>query len=103
VAQVLEPAGARDIVEGMDDELVLEVAEVLLEREEYLSLGRFVDVASDEVVERVLTRSTDEQLLRLALALESTARLDDIMRDSTTLGSRAPSAPPSTRACRWRP
>jgi hypothetical protein len=81
VAQILDPAGARGIVERMSDELVLEVADVLLGREEYLSLARFVDVASDTVVAAVLSEVADEQLLHLALGLESTARLDEIMRD----------------------
>ena len=84
VAQILDPAGARDIVARMSEELILAVADVLLDRDEYLSLARFVDVASDRVVAEVLDRITEEQLLHLALGLESTARLDEIMADLDT-------------------
>lgn len=79
VAAVLDPEGGREIVVQLSDERVVEVAEALLTRGDHLTLGRFVDQAGDGVVAHVLGMADDEQLLHLALALESTARLDAIM------------------------
>lgn len=77
----LDPGRVADTVRTLPDDRVLAVGVVLLEREEYVTLGKFVDVVSATVLDDMSARITDPRaLLRIATAIEARHRLDDLMR-----------------------
>lgn len=77
----LDPARVADTVRGMPDDRVLAVGMRLLERGEYVTLGKFVDVVSATVLDDMAERITDpDALLRIATSIEARHRLDDLVR-----------------------
>ena len=77
----LDPARVADTVRGMADDQVLDVGMLLLEREEFVTLGKFVDVVSPSVLDDMAARITDPvALLRIATSIEARHRLDDLVR-----------------------
>lgn len=76
----LDPGRVAATVRGLPDERVVAVGLCLLEREEYVTLGKFVDVVRPEVLDTVSARIQDPAaLLRIAIAIEARHRLDDLM------------------------
>lgn len=77
----LDPARVADTVRNLSDERVLAVAIELLDREEYVTLGKFVDVVSSSVLDDMSARIRDPRaLLRITTSIEARHRLDDLMR-----------------------
>lgn len=80
VCLALDPARVADTVRGLPDDQVVEVGMCLLDRHEYVTLGKFVDVVRPVVLDRMAARIHDpEALLRIATAIEAPHRLDDLM------------------------
>ena len=72
----LDPRRAGPIVAALPLPVVVAVAGDLVRRGEYLTIGRFVDAASDEVIRAVLSGiEGDEPLLRIAFHIESPGQL----------------------------
>lgn len=77
----LDPARVADTVRGLPDDRVLAVAILLLDRQEYVTLGKFVDVVSASVLDDMSARISDPgALLRITTSIEARHRLDDLMR-----------------------
>lgn len=77
----LDPVRAAGTVRGLSEERILAVAMVLLERGEYVTLGRFVDVVHPGVLDEMARRITDpDALLQIATSVEAPQRLDDLVR-----------------------
>lgn len=81
----LDPRRAGPIVAALPVPVVVTVAAELLRRNEYLTIGRFVEAASDQVIRAVLASITgDEPLLRIAFFIESpeqVARVVSVLPD----------------------
>ncbi len=72
----LDPRRATPIVAALPLPVVVAVAGELVRRDEYLTIGRFVDAASDAVISAVLDALMgDEPLLRIAFYVESPDQL----------------------------
>lgn len=81
VCRSLDPARVADTVRGMPDDRVVAVGMLLLERDEHVTLGKFVDVVSATVLDDMAARITDPAaLLRITTSIEARHRLDDLMR-----------------------
>lgn len=77
----LDPVRAAGTVRGIPEDRILAVAMVLLERGEYVTLGRFVDVVQPAVLDEMARRITDpDALLQIATSVEAPHRLDDLVR-----------------------
>ena len=77
----IDPRRARDLIRQQPVERMIAVAQELVCRGEFLTLGSFVDVASDEVVAAVESAIGDEEaLLRAAFFVQSKNRLDHLVR-----------------------
>lgn len=77
----LDPRHARDLIQRLPVSRIVEVALLLIQRRDYPTLGRFVDVLRDEPIKAVLDAITDdEHLVRIAYFVESRSRLDHIVR-----------------------
>jgi len=75
----LDPVRAAPIIRGLPAKLVVDVGRRLLERQEYLALGRFVSVVEPEAALAVVADATGEDLLRVALYTEDVAALDTVI------------------------
>jgi len=76
----LDPARVADTVRGLPDDRVVEVGLRLLDRREYVTLGKFVDLVRPGVLDRMATRIDDPSaLLQIAASIEAHHRLDDLM------------------------
>lgn len=79
VSLALEPSRASALLQRLPTRLIVEVGQVLLAREEYLVMARFVDnIALDAIHAVVAKISSDETLLRIACYVENPARLEEI-------------------------
>lgn len=77
----LDPARVAGTVRGLPDDRVLAVGILLLERGEYVTLGKFVDLVRPGVLDEMSRRITDpDALLRIATSIEARHRLDDLVR-----------------------
>lgn len=76
----LDPARVADTIAGLPERQVIDVAMELLDRGEYATLGKFVDVVSPEVVDAV-TAGVQEPvaLMRIAIGIEARHRLDEVV------------------------
>lgn len=76
----LDPARVAATVRGLPDDRVLAVGMLLLDRREYVTLGKFVDVVNGSVLDEMARRITDPHaLLRIATSIEAMHRLDSLM------------------------
>jgi hypothetical protein len=76
----LDPRRAADLVASFPVDRVVEIAQVLLERCEYITLGRFVDVLRRSAVEAVIKKvKNDEALLHTAFMIESRVKLNEVV------------------------
>lgn len=77
----LEPKRAAPVIAGLPAERVIAVAHVLLEREEYVTMGRFVDSLHPEVLEATTEAvESEEALLRIAFFADDPERLSTVAR-----------------------
>lgn len=77
----LDPRYAHDLIRLLPQTLIVDIALEMLNRRDYLTLGRFVDYISDEAIAAVLdVIRDDEHILHIGLFVESPARLDHIVR-----------------------
>lgn len=75
----LDPRRVHDIIHGMPLDRVKEVARELIQRQDYITLGRFVDCMPDTVIRAVLDDIKDNAvLLRIAFFVEEKSSLDRI-------------------------
>jgi hypothetical protein len=67
----LDPRAAREIVPRMDLETVLAVTGELLDRADYVTLGRFVGAMPDNELAAILEITEDDELVRVCAVAES--------------------------------
>ena len=75
----LDPTRAEPIVRALPADLVVDVGRRLLERGDFLTLGRFVAIVDTEISLRVVETADDEQLLEVALFTEDEAALEAVV------------------------
>ena len=76
----LDPRSAREVIAAMPVERVVEVSRELARREEYITMGRFVDCLGDDAIRATMTDlRDDEALLRIGFFVEDKQRLSDII------------------------
>ena len=80
VTMQLDPRSASELLALMPTRIVIEVAKLLLERREYVTMGRFVDDLTDEAI-RTVTDSLDddEALVRIGMFVERRERLNELV------------------------
>jgi hypothetical protein len=80
VTMQLDPRSASELLAGIPTPIIVDVARLLLERHEYVTMGRFVDELTDEAI-RAVTRSItdDTALLRIAFFVERRERLVELI------------------------
>lgn len=74
----LDPRRAREIIPRMDVDTVVAVTEELLERADFVTLGRFVGAMPSDVLGAVLEVTEDDELLKVCAVAESDAGIDEI-------------------------
>ncbi len=74
----LDPRAAIEIIPRMDVDTVLSVTEELLDRADFVTLGRFVGSMPGDVLEAVLEITEDDELVRVCAVAESAAGIDEI-------------------------
>ncbi len=72
----LDPRRVADIIAGVPPALVPGVAEILGERREYVTMGRFLAFVPDSAIGMAMSALDDEALVRTAFVLEHKDRLD---------------------------
>ncbi len=76
----LDPRSARDVLEAMPVDRIVEVSRELARRKEYITMGRFVDSLTDDAIEATMDDlRDDEALLRIGFFVEDAARLSSII------------------------
>ncbi|MGB1580856.1 MAG: hypothetical protein ACPHER_05045, partial [Nevskiales bacterium] len=79
-AALLEPKSASALIKRVPVARVERVAQVMIDRQEYVTMGRFVDHVDHEVVAEVINAiEDDEALLRTAFFVESKAVFNDLL------------------------
>nr|WP_166640742.1 hypothetical protein [Amycolatopsis sp. SID8362] len=79
VAAELDPRRASAIISRIPLDTVLAVAAELADREDWITLGRFVGHLPDPTVRRALERIDDPGLLRIAFVLDDKSRIDHVV------------------------
>lgn len=80
VTIALDPRRARELIASFPVDRVVEISMVLLARGEYVTMGRFVDVLRKPALKAILARmDDDEALLRVAVMIESKAKLNEVV------------------------
>ena len=80
VSTRLDPVRAAPIIRGLPVRTVVDVGRRLLEREEFLPLGRFVSVVDTDVALEVVEVASAQQMLAVAVWTEDVAALDAVMQ-----------------------
>lgn len=75
----MDPRSAKPLLREMPIDLIIASAEELAEREEYVTMARFVDALRLDAVLEVSERLSDEQLLRIGFYVENPASLTSII------------------------
>lgn len=79
VATALDPRSAREVIGKMPADRVAGVAAILVQRKDFVTMGRFVDYLSREVIKAVIEGMADNAaLLHVAFYVEAKAKLNDI-------------------------
>ena len=78
VAVQLDPRSAREVIGRMPASRVAAVAAILVQRGDWITMGRFVDYLSRDTIKAVIADIRDEALLHVAFYVENRARLNDI-------------------------
>jgi hypothetical protein len=79
VANELDPRRARDVISRIPPERIAQISDELLNRGEYVTMGRFVGELPDGAVLAAVSAMDDAALLRVAFVLESKEGLDDLV------------------------
>jgi hypothetical protein len=79
VAIELDPRRASEVIANMPPDKISEVTRELMQREEYVTMGRFVGHLSDESIAAALDETDDGSLLRVAFVLEEKDRLEHLI------------------------
>lgn len=81
VAVALDPRSARELIGLLPVGQVVAIARILIERRDFVTIGRFVGLLPDEVVREVADGISDEgDLLDIVFHLESRERIDHLVR-----------------------
>jgi hypothetical protein len=76
----LDPRSASELLARMPTKIVVEVAQLLLQRREYVTMGRFVDDLTNEAIRAVLESVTDDTaLITIGLYVERRERLAELI------------------------
>lgn len=75
----IDPARAEAVIAAMPTNMVETVAQILVQRREYVTMGRFVGAVSEEALFQVIDLLGDEALLHIGFYVEDAARLDSIL------------------------
>ena len=89
LCRTLDPAAAGEVVAAIPAERALEVGLELHRRGDLTTLGRFVDVVTEDAIPPMLDVLDDDALLRIALGADGRDRIDTIFRglgDDRVLG-----------------
>ena len=84
----LDPRRAEPLIKQMPASIVIDVAKGLIEREDYITMARFVGALPQDVLEQTINAiDSDEVLLRVAFFVENKSQLDAVIRilDETRL------------------
>jgi hypothetical protein len=79
VAADLDPRRASEVIAGIPPRQVEDVTRELVQRDEYVTMGRFVGHLSDEAIVAALGAIDDRSLLHTAFVLEHKERLEHIV------------------------
>ncbi|TXH05611.1 MAG: hypothetical protein E6R07_02040 [Nevskiaceae bacterium] len=80
VAVELDPASAREVIAAMPAHRVVAIALILVQRGDFITMGRFVGYLRDTVIAAAITAITsDEALLRTAFFIESKDKLNALI------------------------
>jgi molybdenum cofactor biosynthesis enzyme len=74
----MDPRKAREIVPRMDVDTVVAVSEELLDRGDFVTMGRFVGLMPAKALRSVLGVTEDDELLRVCAVAESVEGVDEI-------------------------
>ncbi|AXQ28182.1 hypothetical protein D0B54_05600 [Solimonas sp. K1W22B-7] len=81
VAAWLDPRRARELIRLVAVERIVDVAQAMLSRGDYVTMGRFVEYLSDDAVRAVADTIADEgELMQIVFHVESKNRLDHLVR-----------------------
>jgi len=81
VAACLDPRRARELIQQVPVERIVAVAEAMLARRDFVTMGRFVEYLSDDAVRAVSGHVPDEgDLLEIVFHVDSKNRLDHLVR-----------------------
>lgn len=81
VAAWLDPRRARELIRLVTVDRIVDVAQSMLSRRDYVTMGRFVEFLADEAVRAVAERIPDEgELMQIVFHVESKNRLDHLVR-----------------------
>ncbi|RLZ07980.1 hypothetical protein EAH57_11525 [Acinetobacter sp. 2JN-4] len=76
----LDPRLARELLVYLTTHQIIEIAQVLLQKRDFVTMGRFVSMLSDEVVQDVAQIVEQESdLLEIAFYIESRERIDHLV------------------------
>ncbi|MDR7017599.1 hypothetical protein [Acinetobacter sp. 3657] len=76
----LDPRLARELLVYLTTHQIIEIAQVLLQKRDFVTMGRFVSMLSDEVVQDVAQMVEQESdLLEIAFYIESRERIDHLV------------------------
>jgi hypothetical protein len=74
----LDPRPAKEIIPRMDVDTVVAVTEELLDRGDFVTMGRFVGAMTGETLAAVLEITEDDELLKVCALAESAAGVDEV-------------------------
>lgn len=81
VTMQLDPRSASELLAQMPTKIVIEVARLLLQRREYLTMGRFVDDLTDEAIRAVMDSVIDDTaLITIGFYVERRERLAELVQ-----------------------
>ena len=81
VSVELDPRSAREVIARMPADRVTAIAAILVERRDYVTMGRFVDYLSRDTIRQVMESIDDDTaILRTAFFVENKAALNDLVR-----------------------
>lgn len=76
----LEPQRATGIIKVVPEDVIIAIAKQLVEREEFITLARFVTAIEPQVLNRVMDNIDDDvALLRVGIFVEQRHRLDELL------------------------
>lgn len=80
VAAVTDPGAIGPLVHGIEAAKIMAVTRVLVEREEWVTMGAFVGLVGNDLLPETIGFFDAEALLRVGFVLEDRSRVDEIFR-----------------------